>query len=195
MSMIGDMGLSINLSKTNCIAFGSKGYNLNISISGEALNEVKEIKYLGRIVAANNSAKSHVNFVIEKTKKTCRFLSILSGCRFGINPRRAIHLYKAFARSKIEYAASSFANLLKSAVKSIKTCTNNFLRRSLGLIRSTPTQTLYQLAGELPIELRLELATAKELSKCFAYKRPICDILIEHNNGLKTSYAKVYEKF
>lgn len=187
--------LKLNLNKTNVIHFSNKKQIIDIQINNTSINQVDSIKYLGRYISKNNSANIHVNEITNKIHKDCNFLNILSGCKFGISPNKALQFYKAFARAKIEYAASSFANLSKTASAKLVSCNNRILRKCLGLIRSTPTHVIYHMAAELPLEYRFRLTTAKEIIKNFAYELPITEILLQDNLTFNTSYTTVYKQY
>ncbi|XP_036340119.1 uncharacterized protein LOC118749423 [Rhagoletis pomonella] len=189
------INLKLNLNKTNVIHFNNKKQQLDIQINNININQVDSIKYLGRYISKNNSANIHVNEITNKIHKDCKFLNILSGCKFGISPSKALQLYKAFARAKAEYAASSFANLSKTASTKLASCNNRILRKCLGLIRSTPTHVVYHMAAELPLEYRFRLTTAKDIIKSFAYELPITEVLSQDNLSFNTSYTTVFKQY
>jgi len=101
------------------------------------------MKYLGRIITANNS-DSHIERAISSANKTCSFLKLISGCTFGISPRKGLLLHKAFVRSKLEYACPLFSKLSKTVIDKIKTLTNLNLRKVLGLIVESETELVLQ---------------------------------------------------
>ncbi|XP_058981843.1 RNA-directed DNA polymerase from mobile element jockey isoform X3 [Musca domestica] len=188
------LSLHFNMEKINTVHFSRKPQQLGIIINNIRLNQTNSIKYLGVTITSSGSAKVHMNESTSAVKSSCKFLKILSGCKFGINPSRALHFYKAFVRSKIEYGASSLSNLTKESENRLKTCIQESLRKALGLIRSTPTAIIYNLSCELPPSYRFQLATAKELAKCVAFNLPGAEI-IRNNTSINTSYAKVWSKF
>ncbi|XP_046803853.1 uncharacterized protein LOC124419265 [Lucilia cuprina] len=187
------LNLKINLEKTNVTTFGKRGAQVNIIVEGTQIQEVRQICYLGRVISSNNSIMPHVDKIVEKVNRTSFFLNAISGCTYGIDPKRALIFYKAFIRSKIEYAASSFANISKTALAKLQSTNNAHLRRALGLIRSTPVHVIYHLAGELPTKYRLQLATVG-----IGEGHPIgtCNsriVLLEKT--FDTSYHKTYCKY
>ncbi|XP_075150808.1 uncharacterized protein LOC142224915 [Haematobia irritans] len=166
------LNLRFNMSKTNIVHFSNRPRNLQMNIDGTDLNQDNKIKFLGMMITPNGSMGDHIDRTIAAVDRKCNFLKILSGCTFGIDPTRSLHFYRAFARSKIEYGAAVLSNLTKTSDKKLTRCQNNFLRKSLGLIRSTNTIILYHMAAELPPVRRFEFATAKELVKSAAYGLP-----------------------
>ncbi|XP_067638511.1 uncharacterized protein [Eurosta solidaginis] len=95
----------------------------------------------------------------------------------------------------MDYAASTFAKIPKSALQKLSICSNTNLRRCLGLIRSTPTHVIYHMAAEMPTSYRIEMATAKEIIKCIAYNLPMKKIIITDKLSKNTSYYKIYQKY
>lgn len=193
-SKCANLDLTFNMSKVNIIHFCRRPRDLDISINNEQLNQTNRIKYLGIHITASGSARVHVDETMYKVDHTCDFLKILSGCRFGVAPYRALHFYKAFARPKIEYGAAALSNLTKTAETRIKTCIHGWLRKSLGLIRSTPTPIIYQLAAELPPRYRFQISTAKELIKSKAYGLPVIK-QVQKLGNINSSYALTLRKF
>uniref|UniRef100_W8BIC0 Putative RNA-directed DNA polymerase from transposon X-element n=1 Tax=Ceratitis capitata TaxID=7213 RepID=W8BIC0_CERCA len=189
------INLSININKTKTIYFNQRNTQINIKINNTYLEQVRHIKYLGRFISINNSCIEHVNHIVNKTNNTCRFLNIVSGCTFGITPAKALQLYKAFARAKLDYAASTFTNMSKTALHKISTCCKANIRRCLGLIRSSPTHVIYHMAAELPPKYRFELATAKEMIKSIAYNLPAKRMIINNQLNNKTNYARINKKY
>ncbi|XP_037811414.1 uncharacterized protein LOC119615056 [Lucilia sericata] len=189
------LDLNINYDKTTVTSFGRRSSQINLNFNGRMLTEVKEIKYLGRIVSANNSSLSHVTQAISKINRTCRFLNTTSGCLYGIHPARAIQFYRVYARSQLEYAASSFANLSGRALAKFQTQSNFHVRRALGLMKSTPVHVLYHLAAELPPKYRIQLAAGKDLVKLFHLEMPLAKLLPTLEKPLDTSYYKMFDKF
>jgi len=66
------------------------------------------------------------------------FIQMLSGCLLGVHPRKSLLFYKAFIRTRYEYACSSFSNISKSVQNNIYKHANFHLRKALGLVKWTP---------------------------------------------------------
>ncbi|XP_073816372.1 uncharacterized protein [Musca autumnalis] len=172
------------MGKVNTIHFSRRQKVLDIAVNRTAINQTSAIKYLGLTISAGGSAKVHIDDTTATVDQVNNFLMILGGCNFGLSPAKAINFFKAFARAKLEYGASALSNLTKTSQNKIKVCINKYLRRALGLLRSTPVPILYHLAAELPPQYRFELSTAKEL---------VTNTKLLPNRT--TSYAVVYDKF
>lgn len=188
------LGLSFNPGKTKAIHFSNRPRDLGLTVNGSPIPEVRNIKYLSRIIAANNSTTEHVRSVANDIKRTCGFFHILNNRRIGIDPNRALQLYRTMIRPKLEYALSSFANMSLKSMNTFQVLANDFLRKGLGLLRSTPTYILYHMAAELPIKYRAIICTAKEILKSIVYGLPITDHL-EESQGLNTSISNVYSQY
>lgn len=189
-----DLDLRFNPDKTNAIHFNRRRRALDIRVDNTAVREVDCIKYLGLTIASNNSTKDHVANTVSAIGRRSNFLKILSGCNFGIDPRKALLLYKSIIRSKIEYASSTFSNMGDTYVRKLRTCANDFLRRALGLIRSTPIPIIYHMAAEMPPAYRFELSTAKEIAKCMTFGYPASSTLRTFRRPVNTSYYKTYQR-
>ncbi|KAI8114871.1 hypothetical protein CVS40_12820 [Lucilia cuprina] len=124
-----------------------------------------------------------------------RFLNTTSGCLYEIHPARAIQFYSVYARSQLEYAASSFANLFGRALAKFQTQSNFHVSRALGVMKSTPVHVLYHLAAELPPKYRIQLAAGKDLVKLFHLDMPLAKLLPTLEKPLDTSYYKMFDKF
>lgn len=128
-----NLKLSFNSAKSNVIHFNNRIRLLDICINSERIPQVHANKYLGRYISNNNSAAKHVNQIVSEARKSCVFLRIINNCRTGLSPAKAMQLYRAFVRPKLEYVVSSFANLSNSAIRKVNSLVNEVLRKSLGL--------------------------------------------------------------
>lgn len=194
-NLCSNLKLSFNSAKSSVIYFNNRFRKLDIQINSTPIPQVESIKYLGRYIASNNSPMKHVNHIVGDVKRSCAFLRLVNSIRTGINPSRALQLYRCFARPKLEYAISSFSNLSKKASSKIDSCVNDILRKSLGLLRSTPTNVVYHMAAELPSSYRYTLATAKEIGKAVTFELPLAEIIFEPDFNINTSVSKVFSKF
>jgi len=111
------------------------------------LKNVDSVNYLGTVISSNNSSVQHVNKTISKSNQTIMFIQMLSGCRFGVHPSKSLLFYKAFIITRYEYACSFFSNISKSVQNNINKHANFHLRKTLGLIKSTPINIIYNLAA------------------------------------------------
>ncbi|XP_073812946.1 uncharacterized protein isoform X2 [Musca autumnalis] len=71
---------------------------------------------------------------------------------------------------------------------------NNMLKRSLGVVRSSPTHSVYALAGELPSKYRAKILTAREIMKNMFQNRYLYEIIAD-NPLVKSSYSVVFHEF
>ncbi|KAI8122824.1 RNA-directed DNA polymerase from mobile element jockey [Lucilia cuprina] len=140
-NLCSSLELSFNFEKTKAIHFNNRPRTMNL--------QYRKLTLL----------------IFGSINKTCNFYRILNHRNKGVSPLRAIQIYRAFIRPRIEYAVSSFANLGKTALNFIKTQVNVFLRQGLGLLRSTLTHILYHMAAELPPKYRFVIVTAREILK------------------------------
>lgn len=187
--------LSFNPEKMSVIHFNRRPKTLGIHLNNVILPDVDTIKYLGRIVSSNGSSTQHVTQIIECTRKACQFINLLSSRYNGLTPKRSLQFYRVYIRSKIEYAASTFANISKKSLSKINSYLNGILRGSLGLIRSTPINTIYHMAAEMPLELRITLTTAKMIAKSIIFQLPLVEFLDDTLWNVDTSIIRTYVQY
>lgn len=190
-----DITLSFNPSKTNTIHFNRRSRELNLSCDGVPINHVDSIKYLDLFVTSNFSSNAHTEYMLSQVDKKCKFLTILRECRFGIDPRKSLRFYKSFVTSRIEYGSAALANSSKVSLNKIGSCMNGVLRKTLGLIRSTPVPIIYHLAAEMPPSYRFEFSTANEIIKCWAYALPVKSSLTAMYHPINTGISRIYFKY
>ena len=65
-------------------------------------------------------------------------------------------MYRIDIRSKLDYGCQVYSSATPSILKQLNSTTNDALRISTGCFRSTPIETLHNLAGEIPLGLRRE---------------------------------------
>lgn len=81
----------------------------------QKIKSEKNMKFLGVHLSLSGSAKIHIDSATSSITRNCSFLKILSCCKFGVKPSKALHFYKAFVRPKIEYDASAISNSIKTS--------------------------------------------------------------------------------
>ncbi|XP_017480153.1 PREDICTED: uncharacterized protein LOC108369543 isoform X1 [Rhagoletis zephyria] len=166
----------------------------SVSINGLNIEKVHHFKWLGRTISANSTIKVHIREIKRATTSGKNLISKLTSIKSGISPKTSINLFKAFVRSKAEYANTSYANAPKGYNKQLQTSVNETLRRCLGVPPNTPTLMRYALACELPPLPRAVWLTAKELVKQWLIN-PELRTQIQNRPPINSSYSITYEKF
>jgi len=150
--------------------FSPKKSICSIFTKEKKVNEL-EIKLNGTIIANDNSTKMPgVSFdkrltwlpYIKHLKKcatsSLNIIKILSHTLWGGDSKSLIKRYNATIQSKLNYGAILYRTAAKSTLNLIDTVNNSGLRIELGAFRSSPTISIYNIAGEpTPTLRRLEL--------------------------------------
>jgi len=93
------------------------------------------------------------------TSISLKIIKILSHTSWGGDSKSLIKIFNATIQSKINYGATLYRTAAKSTLKLIDTVNNSRLRLAIGAFRSSPTLSIYNIAGIPPPTLRrLELS-------------------------------------
>lgn len=157
--------LEVNPDKTKAILFQNNDKTLDVSISGEPIETVRNHKCLGIILDRYMSFGVHIKDVRTKVQDRLNMMKVLSGARSGAHPDTMVRIYKALCRSVMEYACSTYNNARKTNRNLLIVANNQCLRKITGATRSTPLNVLSALSGQEPLELRHEFVTAKEIAR------------------------------
>ena len=119
----------------------------------------KQHKFLGLIWDTKLSFKNHVQYIKKKCQNSLNLLKILSHTDWGSDTKTLLKLYRALVRSKLDYGSIVFRNAAPGDLKPLDVIHNQGLRLALGAFKSSPVESLYVEANEMPLhERRLELA-------------------------------------
>ena len=75
---------------------------------------------------------------------------------WGADRKVMLRIYRSHIRTKLDYGSSINSATRKSYLEKLQTVHNQGLRLSLGTFRTSPMQSLYIEANELPLTLRWE---------------------------------------
>ena len=119
----------------------------------------KQHKFLGLIWDTKLSFKKHVLYIKKKCQNSLNLLKVLSHTDWGSDTQTLLKLYRALVRSKLDYGSIVFRNAAAEDLKPLDVIHNQGLRLALGAFKSSPIESLYVEANEMPLqERRLELA-------------------------------------
>ena len=102
--------LLVNASKTVTLSF-TPNHQLNITLNGTPLKQVKEHRHLGIILQNNLQWNSHVTHIINKSKK---LLHQLRKTRGQLNTPSLLVIYTAYIRPVIEYGSLVLSNTTRT---------------------------------------------------------------------------------
>ena len=118
--------LVINYTKTKCLLFNCKnGENLNITINSVAIEQVKEIKYLGIILDDKLSFKS---YILEITKKLNQCNRAIAYLKQYLPTFMLFKLYYSFGHSHLSLHILSWAGTFPSYIKPVNIALNKIVR-------------------------------------------------------------------
>ena len=90
----------------------------------------------------------------EKCQSPLNLLKVLSSSDWGASRKCLLKLYRALIRSKLDYGCIVYRNASDSLLKKLDPIHNQGLRLSLGAFKSSPVESLYVEAHELPLKER-----------------------------------------
>ena len=91
-----------------------------------------------------------------KTKclKALDIIKVASSQEWGADKFVLLKLYRSLVRSKLDYRCVVYGSARPSYPKMLNTIHHQGLRLALGAFRTSPVESLYFEAGELPLEHR-----------------------------------------
>lgn len=138
--------LSLNIKKTNYIAFSLTNANrpdfvsINIANDKQSINEVSEVKYLGIILDKHLKWNPHIEHLTKKIRKLINKFYLL---REFLNKKLLISIYKALIESLIRYGIIIWGGLYKSALNQLNVIQNYILKIIGKKKKLFPTNLLY----------------------------------------------------
>lgn len=185
--LLRDIGLSISPEKSFYSIFSSASLGnmrrmLDAQRIGIALRDVDlalswRTKYLGLTIDYDLSWRGHVADTVRRAQLRLNILKAMAGIRWGSHPSILLTVYRGFIRSVLEWGCQIFLPLRKPDLERISRVQYACIRAILGLMRTTPTNVLMDISGELPLELRWR----------FLAERFVCKIIARPNHPLNQS--------
>ena len=168
--------LSVNCSKTQCILFTSnrskhKQFQLDLTLDGENLNQVTEMKYLGLILDRHLTFENHVNSICRKvsirTKMLWRVRCFIPRSLARILYQSLIYTHFTYCNFIIDAASEN----LKSKLQCYH---NSALRAILNVDVSYSTERLLIDVGVDSIRVDMRKSACKFVYKGFYDRGPDC---------------------
>ncbi|KAG7300441.1 hypothetical protein JYU34_016062 [Plutella xylostella] len=178
--LIRDMGLEISNRKTKVCLF-SRGFrrnNVNLTINGQTLDLVDNVKYLGLWLDSSLRWGRHVNEVYQKTLRFLNVLKVLSGSSWGIHPKHIRRLYISIIRSRLDYSSFLYDTSCNSHLNKLVRVQNQAMRVIGGFIKSTPIHVMESELCLQPLHLRRFFLAGKFWLKAKSVGNNVCIQLI-----------------
>ena len=115
-----------------------------------------QVKFLGVIFDKGLNWSPHIKKLKEEVKKSLNILKVVSSFDWGADRQSLLRLYNSLCRSKLDYACQIYSSAAKSHLKELDVVHNLGLRICTGAFRTSPVESIYVDAGELPLDLRRE---------------------------------------
>lgn len=159
--------LDFNSSKCKAIIFTRKKRTqfLNISINGQLIPSVDNMKVLGVTFDKKLKFKMHINNIYVSCLRHIDVLKSMCCGKNGINPEFAIQLYKSLIQSRLDYCCFLIDNCAQQDLKKLNMVQNVALRVALGLLKSTPIIAMQAECSILPLDVRRSLLTNRLIYK------------------------------
>ena len=167
-------GFKFSKTKSVCVHFNKKRGILpepNLTLNGQKIKVVKETKFLGVIFDQKLSFIPHMKALKAKCLKALDIIKVVSNQEWGADKSVLLRLYRSLIRSKLDYGCIVYGSARPSYLKMLNTIHHQGLRLALGAFRTSPVESLYVEAGELPLEQR-RIKQKRSTEGCSKFKSP-----------------------
>lgn len=157
-------GFKFSQSKTRAMHFNNnRGITIapDMNLYGEIIPYTTTYKFLGLVWDCGLSWDCHINYLRGRCMKVINLLRSVSSHHWGSDQKTLMLLYKSLLRSKIDYGFIVFGSASKKSLAPLMTVANNALRIATGAFLSTPIDSLYVLANEIPLDLRYQMLSMR----------------------------------
>ena len=150
--------------------YGEEGFCQNPKIYFDESHEtpikyVEEKKFLGLYWDPQLTFRKHVEYLKNKCTNVLNLMRVLSHTHWGGDSRTLMKIYRSLIRSKLDYGSIVFMKAQDDILKPLDVIHHAGIRLALGAFKSSPVESLYVEANELPLSLRRE-----ELAMKYALK-------------------------
>ena len=111
-----------------------------------------ETRFIGVIFDQKLSFIPHLKALKRKCLKALDIMKVVSNQEWVAEKSVLLNLYRSLIRSKLDYGSIVYGSARPSYLKMLNTIHHQGLRLALGAFRTSPVESLYVEAGELPLE-------------------------------------------
>ena len=150
-------GFQFSPNKTVCVHFHNKRRILpepDLFLNGNRIKVVGETKFLCVIFDQKLSFIPHMKSLKSRCLKALDIIKVVANQEWGADKSVLLNLYRSLIRSKLDYGCIVYGSARPSYLKMLNTIHHQGLRLALGAFRTSPVESLYVEAGELPLEER-----------------------------------------
>ena len=127
-----------------------------LKLKGNILPYEDKVKFLGVIFDKGLTWGPRIKMLKENVKKSLNILKVVSSFDWGADRKSLLRLYNSLCKSKIDYACQIYSSASKSNLKELDVVHNLGLRICTGAFRTSPVESIYIDANDVPLELRRE---------------------------------------
>ena len=150
-------GFKFSQTKYVCVHFHNKRSHLpepELTLNGKKISVVRETKFLGVTFDQKLTFIPHMKALKTRCLKALDIIKVVSNQDWGADKSVLLNLYRSLIRSKLDYGCIVYGSARPSYLKMLNTIHHQGLRLALGAFRTSPIESLYVEAGELPLEQR-----------------------------------------
>lgn len=149
-----------------------------------------QAKFLGVIFDSRCTWMQHSLYIRQKALSRLNILKAISGIRWGAHPKTLLTVYKGLIRPILDWGCTAMTRMNEASALKLDRIQYAALRISLGLFKSTPTNVILHLNGELPLHLRRMQLINKYIIKACSYENHPLMLRLEHlRNNLPPNMA------
>ena len=157
--------MTLNTSKTKVMLFGSKDGKVNLTLNGDAVEQVDCIKYLGVWLDNNLTFLQQAEYAASKATKAAWKVNRLIDGRKGLTPKTGTVLYKCLIRPCWEFSIAAWANMPEKGIRLLEQVQARCLRTILGTKSHAATDAMEVIANVMPVRLRIQQLCALEYTR------------------------------
>lgn len=195
IEIVKDIDMSINSAKTKAIWFKPrhKIFKPIVKINGVDIEFVPHVKYLGIYLDEFLNYKKHIMELLQAMDQRMNIIKMFAGNKWGGHPKTLLIVLKSVVRSRIDYGCSVYGSAARSWLNKIDIAYNRGLRICLRALKTTPINALLVEAGSVPLQLRREFLTKKEILKTYQRNLPMASRfgnIGEDTNGRRLTFME-----
>ena len=180
--------LTVNVNKTKYVVFGSRHMlqdkpDLNLKISGQKIERVSVMKYLGVLLDDTLTFEDHIQYVVDKATKK---LGILRKSREFLPRNTSILLYKSLVLPHIDYCDLVYMTASEYHLNRLQLIQNVASRIILRANRRTSIKFMHNELKLLMIKDRQQIHLSMECFRQINTISGLNDLFVKHDTGRVT---------
>ncbi|MGL4677181.1 MAG: reverse transcriptase domain-containing protein, partial [Brevinema sp.] len=136
-----------------------------LKLEGLPLEYGEKVKFLGMTLDSKLTWAPHIAELVKTSRKSLDILKVLSNIDWGSDQELLLRIYSSICRSRIDYASTIYSSASKTLLRKLDVIHNAGIRISTGAFRTSPIESMYVDAGEIPLDIRREKMAIKYLYK------------------------------